>query len=727
VRIEYVYNFTLSPEPEPVVTTPVPDEKEATLPTGRLLGQLKIRGFRKPLAGVEIRLSTGQSAYSDEKGQFDFPKVSVGVVVITIADDQFENIETEETIVQGQETEVTYYVERNTFDDAVTVVGKRVKKDVVRRTIKIEEIRLIPFGNTDLILRGGGRTQAYVSGQAIPLPFHFGGLRSTISSALISDIAIYPSNFGVEFGRINGGVIDIKLRDPRTDAVHGFVEADVFDAGTLVEGPLGEHGGIAIAFRRSYFDGILAIALPDDAAVSLPTAPRYYDAQALYSYKHGPHRLRLLVFGSSDRFVALLGEARPNNPQTRGTARLALEWAGTQLDWKFNMTPTLTNRLNVSYLLISTEATFGESADLDFLFNQIFVRDSIQWTPSKKLTVRMGTDTELLWNNIRAYGSGGPPKEGEKSPGGGLQDNISLQVEEFVPSPSAWTELQWKLGSVLIVPGVRLDYLGATDEIFIQPRIATRWTPTKSLVIKGGFGTYAQAPEGDEYNDGLGNSNIESETGWHATVGSEYRITKSLALDTSLFYKDFDKLIRRVDDPTIRVDNQGIGRAYGFEFLLRQNLTSRFFGWIAYTLQRSERRDAPGEPWRLFDTDQTHNLIVVAQYKLTTKWTLGMRFRYVTGNPETPVESTVFEADADRFVPIYGDLNSGRFDDFHQLDVRVDRQWVFDTWRLTAYLDVRNVYNRANATGRSYNFDFTESTPRFEIPIVPSFGVRGEF
>mgnify|MGYP002629185272 FL=1 len=104
-----------------------------------------------------------------------------------------------------------------------------------------------------------------------------------------------------------------------------------------------------------------------------------------------------------------------------------------------------------------------------------------------------------------------------------------------------------------------------------------------------------------------------------------------------------------------------------------------------------------------------------------------MRFRYVTGNPETPVESTVFEADADRFVPIYGDLNSGRFDDFHQLDVRVDRQWVFDTWRLTAYLDVRNVYNRANATGRSYNFDFTESTPRFEIPIVPSFGVRGEF
>ena len=46
---------------------------------------------------------------------------------------------------------------------------------------------------------------------------------------------------------------------------------------------------------------------------------------------------------------------------------------------------------------------------------------------------------------------------------------------------------------------------------------------------------------------------------------------------------------------------------------------------------------------------------------------------------------------------------------------------------LTAYLDVRNVYNRANGAGRSYNYDFSESEPRSEIPIVPSFGVRGEF
>ena len=62
-------------------------------------------------------------------------------------------IATEETIEADQETAVTYYVERQTFDDSVVVVGKRVKKEVVKRTIRVEEIRLIPGTNGDALER----------------------------------------------------------------------------------------------------------------------------------------------------------------------------------------------------------------------------------------------------------------------------------------------------------------------------------------------------------------------------------------------------------------------------------------------------------------------------------------------------------------------------------------------------------------------------------------------
>ena len=62
----------------------------------------------------------------------------------------------------------------------------------------------------------------------------------------------------------------------------------------------------------------------------------------------------------------------------------------------------------------------------------------------------------------------------------------------------------------------------------------------------------------------------------------------------------------------------------------------RFFGWLAYTLSRSERRDNPGDALHLFQYDQTHILTVLGSYKLGRGWEVGARFRYVTGDPYTP-------------------------------------------------------------------------------------------
>jgi TonB family protein len=42
---------------------------------------------------------------------------------------------------------------------------------------------------------------------------------------------------------------------------------------------------------------------------------------------------------------------------------------------------------------------------------------------------------------------------------------------------------------------------------------------------------------------------------------------------------------------------------------------ARFFGWISYTLSRSERHDVPSEPLSLFQFDQTHVLTLLGNYK----------------------------------------------------------------------------------------------------------------
>jgi hypothetical protein len=69
-----------------------------------------------------------------------------------------------------------------------------------------------------------------------------------------------------------------------------------------------------------------------------------------------------------------------------------------------------------------------------------------------------------------------------------------------------------------------------------------------------------------------------------------------------------------------------------------------------------------------------------------------------------------------------------RLEPFHQLDIRVDKRWVFSAFTLGVYLDLINAYNRTNPDFMAYNYNFTRSRPQTgSLPIVPSLGVRGEF
>jgi len=78
-------------------------------------------------------------------------------------------------------------------------------------------------------------------------------------------------------------------------------------------------------------------------------------------------------------------------------------------------------------------------------------------------------------------------------------------------------------------------------------------------------------------------------------------------------------------------------------------------------------------------------------------------------------------------VSLPGDPFSQRLSDFHQLDVRFDKTWTFDRWRLSVYLDIQNLYNYRSEESRQYNFNFTQSQPVTGLPFVPDLGIRGDF
>src|SRR5262249_6787504 len=155
--------------------------------------------------------------------------------------------------------------------------------------------------------------------------------------------------------------------------------------------------------------------------------------------------------------------------------------------------------------------------------------------------------------------------------------------------------------------------------------------------------------------------------------GAEQEITRQIEVSSEAFYRQYDGVIVQGQG------NTGEGRAYGLETLLRYKPDERFFGFLAYTLSRSVRRDSPGEPERLFNFDQTHILTAIGSYRLGRGWEVGARFRLVSGSLRTPQTYGFYDNNVGAYIPAQAYPPYGvRNPTFHQLDIRIDKTWYFE-------------------------------------------------
>ena len=248
--------------------------------------------------------------------------------------------------------------------------------------------------------------------------------------------------------------------------------------------------------------------------------------------------------------------------------------------------------------------------------------------------------------------------------------------------------------------------------------------------LKGGSGLFQQGPDLFDILLADDETKLRSARSFQNSLGAEQELSRNVTASLEGFFNLLDDLVSRSPDENgiVRYNNYGTGRIFGVEAMLRYENDERFFGWLSYTLSRSERTWAPGEPSELFYLDQTHILTVLGSYDLGRGWEFGARFRYVTGNLYTPCLGSLFSSASTSYLCVPGPTTSERLPPFHQLDIRVDKRWKFSGFTLGAYLDLINAYNRVNPDFIAYNFDYSSSRPETaSLPIVPSLGVRGEF
>lgn len=782
VQIGYKYKFRLKPKAPPAVPapetppaadggTPSPAEAPAPAPPGvvNFSGVLRERGTRLPLPGMLVTVfrddgekPLGFEATSDAKGAFQFFDLTPGDWKILIEPPGFYPYRTTETIKAGERVDVVYYVERGSYNPYdVTVTSTRPRKEVSRTVISAQELDKVPgtFGDplavvqnfagvarppplTGLLIIRGSSPQdskIFTEGAEIPLIYHFGALRTVLPVGVIDSLEFYPGNFSPQYGRATGGIVDIRIKKLQPKKVGGYVDVNLFDSGFYLEAPFdGDKGGFAIAARRSYIDFLLNAAVPSDAPVNLITAPRYYDYQILGNYRPSPaHDIRLFFFGSDDRLELLFKNPGALTAQiSNNQLSFSTTFYRTLITYNFIPNDVFENSFKIAQGRNWVDASFGQ---LQFNLNTYTaqIRDNVRWKQGQHFTLVSGVDFLFSETNVFVRAPL-PPVEGQPPQMPDLNMTHTTNRNGILGlSPAVFVEGEVKpIEKLLILPGLRFDYLTLSKDAVLQPRITTRFGVTEKVTLKGGIGLFAQDPTPDQVDPSFGNPALKSERAIHYSAGFEFKPKPYITIDLTGFYKDIYNLVSRTDrtevDPMtgmskpLLYDNGGKGRAIGLELIARHDFTNNFSGWVAYTLSRATRLDSGDTTWRLFDYDQTHILTVLGSYQLPRNWQIGGRFRLVSGNPITPVSGAVYSASNDRYYPTYGAVNSARLPLFHQLDLRVDKRWIYKSWILGVYLDVQNAYNRANTEDFDYNFNFRQSNPQQGLPILPILGIKAE-
>ena len=770
VQINYTFTF---PAPKPPAPEPPPppdaavEAKPAPVPVENFTGSLVERGTRTPLSGILVTVfrtegdtPVGFENITDASGAFHFFDLAPGEWKVRIEPPNYYPFRTTEEIRPGERTQAKYYVEKgsyNPFD--VIVEARRERKEVSRVVIESAVIEKMPGASGDplavlqnfagvaraqafsgeIIVRGSAPsdTKFFFDGTQVPLVYHFGGLRSVLPVGMIDNLEFYPGNFSPYYSDATGGIVDVGVKKLKPKKPGGYIDMNLFDSGVYLETPLGEKAAIAIAARRSYVDYLVEQAIPSDAPVSGLQLPRYYDYQLLASYRPAPaHDLRLFVFGSDDAFHIVLRNAASAGNQVQGNQ---ITWATSfyrgLATYKYIPNDRFENTIRFSYGKDSFNIQlFQFLMKYDLAFTHF--RDTARYEWSKGLALTGGLD--IQYGSITGvFNVPHPPQEGQTISGiDVLGKTLHQEVKDrgyFWPA-GAFAELEWRpVKKLLVLPGLRFDYFPSVSQYTAAPRFTARLELTPQVTLKGGVGVFYQQPSFDQSDPVFGTPSLKCERAIHYSAGGEWKPRKYLVLDATGFYKDLDNMVsitqasNNGDANAARYDNKGLGRVYGLELVGKHELTKKFVGWLAYTLMRAERRDSGATSYRLFQYDQTHILTVFGSYVLPRNWQIGSRFRYVTGNPATPVNGAVYNASTDDYNPVYGNKYTSRVPSFYQLDIRVDKKWIYNTWMLTAYLDLQNVTNHANPESPEYNYNYQKSQYGQGLPIYPILGVKGEF
>lgn len=742
VEITFTHTFIPLPPPEP---PPLPGETGPKR-TSAIRGKLVELGTRAPVQSATVTAVVDGRTYSteaDQKGHFRLP-IPAGVATVNVYAPAHNPFLQTETLAPNQELVVTYLVERDRYDPyEIVVVGEQKREEVSRITLRGPEIQQVPgtFGDPFrviqalpgvasvvsllpfAVIRGASpsATGYLIDGTVVPLLYHLLAGPSVIHPEFIDEIQFYPGGAPVPYGGYTGGIVDGRTTRAGPDAHLIDLDANLLQAGGLVREPIKPIDATMTVAARYGFPGFLLSLATNQASLS------YWDYQFRLDGGTKANGWTVFAFGANDELDTVAANADPNaaNPPLAPSLILGFH----RLDLRYHQT---IGNLETTYRIVSGyDHTFSTGTDFSVWLVEPSIRS--RWKSSEKLTLSGGLDASAHDLNQ------GSDADAAASALSAITSQLSTSygasafVEGIYRPTTDW----------LIRPGIRSDVYtdNTATKASVDPRLTVRYkvghrdlegvapdSDDSAIWLKAAVGIFHQPPRFVLPLPGLDQMPLKYGLleSYQTSFGAEIPLADRIQLSTEAYFNYMDPTIFDLSTdassvgtgantsliPTDivtgtnnaqqyidRLTTPERGRAYGLEFLLRRQAKSGIYGWISYSLSRSERL-MNGE-YVAYDYDRTHLVNLVMGLPLRRNWDIGVRMQYQSGLPATTTEG----------------YNAGRADGYVRFDVRVDKRAVWKKWLLDFYIDITNI----------------ALLPEEVIPgdviryVLPTVGLRGRF
>jgi hypothetical protein len=642
-----------------------------------------------------------------------------------------ENIRMDVDLNPGDLSLQELVVEADAFDEERQAIGSAqvstrlvkqvpavLQADVFRSLQLLPGIKAASDFSSGLYIRGGSPDQTLIllDRTTVYNPTHFFGFFSTFNPDAIKDIRLYKGAYPAEYGGRLGSVVDIYNKDGNRNRMAGSLSLGLLSSRASIEGPYSK-GSYMLAFRRSTLEPILAVLRKQTDNV--PDSFYFYDINGKLNFDANENnRISLAFYSGVDDVNFPVGE----------DLRFNLKYGNRTLSttWTHILTPRVFTNLTVTGSNYFSSPLFefgGTSFERENTVYDFSVKGDLEWMPSGVHSVRAGIWAGNLKLDLNDRFDGNETLTSDIQTG-----YASFYLQDRWMLTNRWT----------ILAGLRGNYFSRGDYFRLDPRLSVEYDLSSGVKLQTAYGRYHQFLSliTNEAFSGFDiwlttADGIPPSWGDQFGAGIKYTPSRTYNLEFELYYRSMRGLFEldpRIPDAAgleyAELFRFGDGYAYGFEMFLEKT-TGRLNGFIGYTFGNTRRRFKGYNDGNFYPPkyDRTHDLNLVLNYNLSSRWMVTSVFSYATGQAFTEPLGRTRIRDPFGSQPndpiIVGRVNASRLPDYHRLDLSATYySTFFGLGNSELQIQVINAYSRRNIW--FYDFDLDEDPPeRTEIPLLP--------